>query len=124
MTTANRRRWYNRVAYGTLALGYAVALLVAIDQGQDARTKAIRESERRDEAIEREQTRADDAICRIAASNRTQSIVLLVAFQEAVRARPNENPVRQAENVALVDRLLADARAPFPQPCTRYTPSL
>lgn len=72
----------------------------------------------------RESKRADDAICRIARTNRTQSIVLLVAFQDAIVARPNPDPDRQAENVALVEGLLAEARAPFPEPCTRYTPTL
>lgn len=115
-----RRSWLTTIVVAAFAVLVAVSFLFADAKADHAVAVAKQEAIRSATA---EAARADDAICRIAATNRHQSIVLLEAFEASLQARPNPDPVRQAENVALVDRLLADATAPFPQPCTRYSPA-
>lgn len=118
------RSWATTVAIAlftiTMVAGFAFSKIQADNAIKVAKRAAVEESTR-------ESQRADSAICRIAETNRSQSILLLETLRQRVEQAPldpGETQAEKDETLALADRLIAEARKPFPEPCTSFTPDV
>lgn len=113
-----RRSWTTTAVVAAFALLVAASFFFA-----DAKTDhAVNVA--RAEAV-KEAARADEGICRIAQSNRVRIIAgtegLLALIRNPSSAETPERAAARAHAIEVLEAQLADAKSPFPEPCTDYS---
>lgn len=119
-----RRALYPLGGWGPAVAGLVIVLTTSVGfKFTDWRTDEAVQKGREAAVAEAtaEARRADDAICRIARTNRQKSVALLEGVKLYIEDQPADDPADRARVLAFLDVQLADAREPFPEPCTRYS---
>lgn len=113
-----RRAWAPSIAIALFAViqvfGFGFARMEADRAIREGKEAAVAEAER-------EALRADEAICRIARTNRIATVGFIEAFKVYISAQPPSDPAERAAVLAALDAEIADARLPFPEPCAAFS---